>query len=127
MGLGSWPGLGGSGGLHFDETPPSVIGPSRLPKAISAVESTGATAFKISAPSFGGMRVSLGYGEPSIMSPTAAIVTVSFVCGAGVGVTLTSTSVSFVGGSVPATGPQPVVEKQTDASNERMNDILMKR
>jgi hypothetical protein len=41
---------------------------------MSAADRIGVTALRISAPSFGGIRESFGNGDPSITSPTAAIV-----------------------------------------------------
>ncbi|HXF42600.1 MAG TPA: hypothetical protein VNK26_02575, partial [Pyrinomonadaceae bacterium] len=64
----------GLGGGHFAEIPPSIIGPSRLPNAMSAEVSMALKGLSKSLPSFGGIRESLGYGEPSMISPTAAMV-----------------------------------------------------
>src|SRR5687768_10713915 len=57
---------------------------------MSAAESTVVTSLRRSAPSFGGIRVSLGNGEASMMSPTAAIVIASALRGVGVASTFVS-------------------------------------
>jgi len=70
---------------------------------MSAAEIIGATSFRMSAPSFGGIRVSFGNGEPSMISPTAAIEILSTLV-AGVGVAETSAKWE---GSIPVIGREP--------------------
>lgn len=82
---------------YFPETPPSTIRPSRFPKAMSAAERIGVTPLSRSAPSFGGIRESFGYGEPIVTSPTAAIVIGSLFFGAA----------SVCGGAVLAVSSLP--------------------
>ena len=77
VGVGTTASALGVFGLHFAESPESTIGPSIFPKAMSAAERIGVTASSIPAPPLGGIRVSSGYGEASMMSPTAAIVIAS--------------------------------------------------
>jgi len=52
---------------------------------MSAADKIGVTSFRRSAPSLGGIRVSFGKGDPSMMSPTAAIEISSDAAGIGVG------------------------------------------
>src|SRR4029077_17170567 len=79
--VGACPGFGDAGGAHLALLPPSSMGPSRLPKVMSASFRYGVIGLRISRPSFGGRKLSLIDVEPSITSPTAAIVIISLLAG----------------------------------------------
>src|SRR5687768_17269957 len=98
---------------------------------MSAADKIGVASFKISAPSLGGRNVSSIEVEPSMMSPTAAIVSASsFVALTGVGVGTSAAEPVFsseltVFGAHESEIRQPIVK--ANISNEfRGFDIISK-
>src|SRR5688572_22026042 len=107
-------------GEHLDDAASSTIGPSRLPNAMSAADKIGVTSLSRSAPSLGGIRVSLGNGDPSIMSPTAAIVIEAVLPGVGSAITAAGGSsllTTFGWQAIIATDPNTRIAGKTNLRN----------